>query len=86
MLSNLVNVVRIINNSRRNVDCHKLGFEDISVFLVQSLRSDVLNPISICWVSKFWKGQNCKNKEVAFLWWGEANPDQALTKHESKCS
>lgn len=40
MLSNLVNVVQIINSSRGNVDCHKLGFEEISGFLVQCLKSN----------------------------------------------
>jgi hypothetical protein len=65
MLSNLVNMVQIINSSRGNVDRYKLCFEEITVLLVQSKASDVLNPISIWWVSKSQKRQYCKNKVIA---------------------
>lgn len=43
MLNNLANMVQIINSSRGNVDCSNLGFEDISVFWVQSRANEVLN-------------------------------------------
>lgn len=68
MLSELVNVVQIINSSRGNVDCCYLGFEGITVPLVQSRANGVLNPVSIWWVFNSWQRWHCKNKAMSSSW------------------
>lgn len=73
MLSNPVNMVQIINSSRGNADCYSLGFEEITVLLVQSGTNKVLNPISIWWVSISWQRCYCKNKAMASPWWEQAS-------------